>query len=240
MMTSDLDTGPRPADDPAAGRRRLGRTTLVGLLGVVAVVTLVVALRGGAPDPGTEATSPQQLADAMAGVAPDGIAPLDERLAPDTSGPLPPVTLGPFADGPARPLEDYAGTPLVVNFWASWCGPCVDEMPVFDSVADRAGSRVAILGVNRDDRAQAAQELVAELGVDYDLATDADDSLFRAVRGFGMPTTLFVDADGVIRHRHTGALDGRELVELLDRVLGVEVTGGDAPPNGAQAGGVDE
>ena len=217
MDVEPSDTRDRPRAGAPGGRLPgVLISVLLAVLVVVAVLTPAV-LREDAAD---EVTSPQELVDVMADARPDA---LSERVDPDREEPLPPEKLEAFADGPARSLAAYEGTPLVVNFWASWCGPCVAEMTAFDRVAAAAEGEIAFLGVNRDDREEAARQLAGELGISYDLATDEDDSLFTAVGGFAMPTTLLVDAGGTIRHRHTGELDAQELTTLLRDELGVDV-----------------
>jgi cytochrome c biogenesis protein CcmG, thiol:disulfide interchange protein DsbE len=103
-------------------------------------------------------------------------------------------------------MADFQGTPVVVNFWASWCPPCVAEMPDLETVHQEFADEVAFLGINTQDSPDAAAELVEQTGVTYDLARDPDGALFRAFRGIGMPTTLFVSAEGEIVERHTGIL----------------------------------
>jgi cytochrome c biogenesis protein CcmG, thiol:disulfide interchange protein DsbE len=110
-----------------------------------------------------------------------------------------------------------------VNFWASWCAPCVKEMPDFQRFSEELGDRVPLLGVNVQDAPSNAQAFVDELGITYDLATDPRGELYTDVRGFGMPTTLFVDAEGTIVYRHTGPLDTAQLRALVGEHLGVEV-----------------
>lgn len=139
------------------------------------------------------------------------------------STPLPALTLSAFGEGRPVAFGDYRGTPLLVNFWATWCPPCVEEMQILQRVAGQADGRVAFLGVNVQDDTQKATAFIRELGVTYDQASDPAAELFTEVRGFGMPTTLLVDASGTIRYRHTGILDDRQLRRLLAVHLGVEL-----------------
>ena len=211
-----------PPDDGATDgtRRRLIATVGVGMVILLGVVVPVAVMSAGDQP---ETVSPQELVDRMAqgGAGDDEPRTLADRPAPDDRAPLPAVELAGFDGGPARSTTDYRGAPLVVNFWASWCDPCVDEMPDLDALADRAGGQLNVLGVNRADAAAAAAELAERLDVSYDLAVDADDTLFAAVDGFGMPTTLFVDADGTIVHRRTGAMTAEEFRAALAEYLGL-------------------
>lgn len=123
-------------------------------------------------------------------------------------------------EGPVE-IADYRGTPVLVNFWATWCPPCVDEMPAVQAVHEDVGQRVAFLGVNVRDAPANAEALAKELGISYDLAVDAEGDYYREVGARGMPTTLLVAPDGRIVARHTGPLTARRLRELLGEKLGV-------------------
>ena len=110
---------------------------------------------------------------------------------------------------------------MVVNFWATWCAPCVKEMPAFQEVAADLRDQVTFLGVDVEDSPPNAEPFIERLGIDYPLAIDPQREFARSVNIFGMPTTLFVDADGIVRYRYTGPLEGDQLRELLAEHLGV-------------------
>lgn len=184
-----------------------------------AVAALAVVLLGGGG---------AYLATRGGGVAPTAggacVAPAAGEGAPAPDQ-LPDCPLEPFGDGPAVALAEYRGSPLVVNFWATWCGPCVAEMPDLQAVHEAAGDELAFLGVDTMDSFRNAEPFVEELGITYDLAVDTRGTLHRAIGGFGMPTTLLVDPDGRIRYRHTGPLDAEGLGALLAEHLDVTVSG---------------
>lgn len=114
----------------------------------------------------------------------------------------------------------WRGKPTVVNFWATWCPPCVEEMPAFESAHQQLGDRVRFIGVDVEDpNVEAALSLAEETGVTYPLVRDPDRSYFQAVRGRGMPLTVFVDGDGTIQYRHNGPLSEARLLELVDEHL---------------------
>ncbi|MGH8902140.1 MAG: TlpA family protein disulfide reductase [Egibacteraceae bacterium] len=148
---------------------------------------------------------------------------LSERLPATSRGPLPEVTLTGFAGRPDVALTSYRGRPLVVNLWATWCAPCVEEMPAFQQVAAAARGKVTFLGVNVADDPDAAMAFVAKLGITYDLAADPRQDFFHRIAAYGMPTTLLVDPQGTIVYRRTGPLDAPELRGLLAEHLSVEV-----------------
>ena len=175
---------------------RLSRARLgLALVGVAVVgVTTVLAVaggRGGEAPPPRAATAGAHLLD---------------------------IELSTFDGAPVR-LDTFAGgQPLVVNFFASWCAPCVREMPDFEAVHRRRDD-VRFLGVSLQDTAAAASQLATQTGVTYDLAQDGAGELFRAVDGFSMPTTVFIDVDGTIVDVHGGELSQRDLESRIDRLV---------------------
>jgi cytochrome c biogenesis protein CcmG, thiol:disulfide interchange protein DsbE len=126
-------------------------------------------------------------------------------------------------DGRTVMLSDFAETPMVVNFWASWCPPCLAEMPDFEAVSQLAGDRVTFVGVNTQDGPERAADVVDQTGVTYDLVRDPDAVLFSAFGVFGMPATYYVDANGVIVGRHIGLLTRDALIADLREHLGIDV-----------------
>jgi cytochrome c biogenesis protein CcmG, thiol:disulfide interchange protein DsbE len=148
--------------------------------------------------------------------------------APDTVATAAGRSTLPAADLPLLGQDETVATtswrdrPTVINFWATWCAFCVEEMPDFQTVSSDLGDAVRFVGVDREDRVAEALELARRTGVTYLLVEDADGSFFRAVGARGMPTTLFVDADGIVLYAHAGPLTERRLRELVAEHLGVE------------------
>jgi thiol-disulfide isomerase/thioredoxin len=123
------------------------------------------------------------------------------------------------ADGSSTSLADYAGQPLVVNFFASWCPPCRAEMPELERVHSEVGDEVRFVGVSVDYDETTWKSLVAESGITFETVFEPRQDLLRAVGGKGMPTTILVSAEGRIVHVHTGALDDDALRRLIDERL---------------------
>jgi thiol-disulfide isomerase/thioredoxin len=123
-------------------------------------------------------------------------------------------------------LADLRGRPAVVNFWASWCPFCIAEMPAFERVHRRLGERVGFLGINQRDRRQPALALAKRTGVSYRLAFDPSGRSFDAFGGRGMPTTVFIRADGTVAEIFSGQLDEQALAHELRDWLGVTITAG--------------
>jgi thiol-disulfide isomerase/thioredoxin len=120
-------------------------------------------------------------------------------------------------------LASFRGTPVVLNFWASTCPPCVREMPALEEVHQAAGGDVAFVGVAVNDRVDAALELAADTGVTYALVADPSGELFTGAGATLLPTTLVLDADGDVVRRLSGEIDADELIDVLADETGVEV-----------------
>ena len=128
----------------------------------------------------------------------------------------------PTLDGAGRVRsQDLRGTPLVVNFWASWCGPCRREMPALVSAAKRFDGDVRFVGVNNEDNREDATEFAASAGATYPSGFDPQGEVARRIGLRGMPTTLFVDANGRILEQRTGELTDATLAKTIDRLFGV-------------------
>ena len=123
-------------------------------------------------------------------------------------------------DGGTANFTQYAGTPLVINFFARTCPACVSEMPEFDEVfREQANGEVAFVGISTDPRLSDAEILVEETGVSYDLGWDPNAELFAHFGGFAMPTTVFVDATGVVRETWSGVLTAEDLTEKIAEIV---------------------
>jgi thiol-disulfide isomerase/thioredoxin len=128
-----------------------------------------------------------------------------------------------------RRLRALAGYPAVVNVWASWCGPCRFEFPIFQHAAARYGKRVAFLGVDKEDSSDPARTFLEEEPVPYpsyaDPSSDIADELGA---GRGLPDTAFYDRDGKLTYLKLGPYaDGAELRADIERyALGAEGEGG--------------
>ena len=119
-------------------------------------------------------------------------------------------------------LADFRGRPLLVNLFASWCAPCVSEMPMIERVKQDVGDQMAFLGIAVNDRLEDALELVEETGVTWNLARDPHGDITAALGPVGMPTTYLISADGEIVEQHTGELEEDELRDLLRDRLGID------------------
>lgn len=122
-------------------------------------------------------------------------------------------------DGGTVSLDDFRGEPLVVNLLASWCAPCLAEMPAFERVHRDLADEVRFLGVNLQDPMEDGRAIVERTGVTYDIARDPNGDLFAALGGTAMPTTVLVDPEGNVVEVFSGELSGDELAAKIDDAL---------------------
>jgi thiol-disulfide isomerase/thioredoxin len=120
-------------------------------------------------------------------------------------------------DGSPTSFAAYRGTPLVVNFYASTCGPCVQEMPALQRLHQQLGDRVRFLGLDVQETVATAQSFADAMKVTWDLGRDPDGSILSTKVGAkGMPSTLLIAPDGTIVQRWlNGAVDINELTKLI-------------------------
>ncbi len=124
-------------------------------------------------------------------------------------------------------LADLRGDVVLLNVWATWCGPCREEIPALQALYERhAGDGLEIVGVSVDGRNEAGnvQEFADEFGVTFRIWHDPEDRVGTRFRTVGVPTTFLLDRDGVIRWRHMGpvAEDDPTLNEALAAALAAE------------------
>ena len=128
----------------------------------------------------------------------------------------PDFTLANLQDGkPSISLASYRGKPVLVNFWATWCVPCKDEMPLLESAHDKWGSKVQFIGIDRQDYKPDALTFAQKTHVTYPLAADPNATLDGAYRLRGMPTSVFIDRNGRIVDQVTGPVTRSQLDDTL-------------------------
>ena len=127
------------------------------------------------------------------------------------------------ADGSEVHLSDYAGKPVVLNFWASWCGPCKSEMPDFDTAYQELGEEIQFLMINMTDGSretvETASAYVTEQGYSFPVFYDTDSDAALVYGAYSLPTTYFIDAEGYAVARGVGALSAEALQQGIDMIL---------------------
>jgi len=135
---------------------------------------------------------------------------------------LPPVILPCLGQGPAVDLAYVRGTPLVVNVWASWCPPCVEEMPLLANMAQAYGPEVRFLGIDLQDDESSALAMLEDFDITYPSVVDRDGIVRPSLGVSGPPVTFFVNADGVITGRWDGLIPNEEIFDgLMANYLGL-------------------
>ena len=126
-------------------------------------------------------------------------------------------------DGTETTLADLVaedGRPLVVNLWATWCTPCLQEMPDLQKVHETHGNLVRLIGLNVSDSPTRAEVRAKEIGVTYLLGRDPNGLFSEALGAVGLPVTAFVDTTSRVVQVHHGPMDFEALTSVLEKNLG--------------------
>lgn len=125
-------------------------------------------------------------------------------------------------DGGNLRLSEARGNIVIVNFWASWCGPCREELPAFEALyQDYADMGVTVYAVNVDDQSAKADKLLQDIAVSFPVLYDPEGDVSELYDVSAMPTTVMIDRDGVARLTHKGYKSGDEAryEQVLHRLL---------------------
>ena len=188
---------------------------IVGVLLLAAVLVVGLTRASGDDPPPADAPTTFDLEAArtqLAG-APAPLASLHEQSARLLGGGVPAFE---------KRLSQLKGTPVVINKWASWCGPCRAEFPAFQQVATERGSEIAFLGVNSGDSIQPARDFLAEYPIPFPSYLDPDEQIARRIKApANYPITVFLDARGKPAFIRQGPYDTARALEAdVDRYLG--------------------
>lgn len=123
-------------------------------------------------------------------------------------------------DGVDVSLATFRGKPLIINFFASWCDPCREEIPLLNDLARKAAAGYAVLGIAVEDRRAAVVRFAQDARLEFPIALDSSSAVKRAYRIFGPPATFFVDGEGTIRDAVIGPITA-ERIRLAMHRMGV-------------------
>ena len=121
-------------------------------------------------------------------------------------------------DGNEVHFADFVGKPIVLNFWAHWCGPCQMEMPEFNTAYERLGGEVTFLMVHEGAAVDDGKTKVTEGGYTFPVVFDADSSAGNMYGITAFPTTFFIDKDGNLQAYYMGAMDADLLQQGIDLI----------------------
>lgn len=195
-----------PAEDDVGSDRR----RLIGLIVGAVIAALIIALL------------------VVGLVARGGSTSIDDALVSGQRPPAPDITLPVLVSGPGLPpagqtasLASLKGTAVVLNLWASWCGPCRDEAPILQKAWERYRNRDAlVLGLDLQDLSENALAFLRQYGITYPSLRDGTDGSKRDLEATGVPETFIIDKQGRIALHITGQVtDLRQISVPLDQVL---------------------
>lgn len=146
---------------------------------------------------------------------------------PPKEGDLAPEFVLQTVDGTPRKLSNYRGKVVLVNLWATWCPPCIEELPVLDQlVADYEAKGLVVLGVAGDEDTQAVRDFLAKSPVKFEVLLDPNGAIGTQYGITGYPETFFVDRQGRLRDKiigpvpHEGRVPGVTLTKRIEEMLG--------------------
>jgi thiol-disulfide isomerase/thioredoxin len=203
-MSDDVLPSARP------GRSFLRRVAYPVLV-IVAIAAVIVWLERRDDDATSSSGQAYGIRDMNPALNPDGlrVAAEEGALAPDFELEVVPLDEGASA-GEAW-LSDYRGHPVVLNFWAKWCYPCRKEIPQFVAAYDKYRDEgLVIIGIDLQEGFDIIRPFAQEYGMDYPVLVDRDGEVGDEYRLLGLPTTFFIDANGVAQSIFRGPLEDRQ------------------------------
>ncbi len=161
------------------------------------------------------------------GLGGDETAPIERS---DQRTPAPDVSVPSLDGGAPVTLASRRGTPVVLNFWASWCEPCTREMPALVAFA-KANEGLDVVGIAVSDRPADSRRFAKQVGIPFDLGIDRDGDVALKFGATGLPVTVIIDAEGRVADTFFGEITRKQLDSLRDAARPLR------PSDGARAGG---
>ena len=120
-------------------------------------------------------------------------------------------------DGTVR-LSELQGKVILINFWATWCGPCTLEMPLFQRFLEAYPDDLVILAINVQDTLEDINSYIDELGITFDVLIDKGGKVHGQYLVRGFPTTIILNRDGIVQTQHIGIVTEEQLVRYLTKL----------------------
>lgn len=154
------------------------------------------------------------------GVSVTGSEVISSEPAPIPGHPAPDFELKNL-DGELVRLSDFKGKPVIVNFWATWCPPCRAEFPDFQKVSVEQADKLVIIGINHTtgDSPQFVPDFVAEFGITFPIVLDETGETVKAYKVVGLPTTVFIDSNGIVKEVFAGPINKAYIESKLTDLL---------------------
>lgn len=174
---------------------------MIKRIGSTVFIIIMLAACGTSPQPAAQIVAPGQAVIAQQSqLLDDGDAiPQAGEVAPDFRFTLP--------DGTTTKLNELRGKKVLINFWATWCGPCQEEMPDLQQAHEQAGDDLVIIGVNKAEDAAAVASFVKDVPVTFPLVLDPDSDIAYRYGARNLPMSFFVNTDGTINMVKLGIMD---------------------------------
>lgn len=183
-----------------------------GIIAAVVLATLFLAA-------GCSRHLAQQPPPPTAEAGPSAVEPGPPQPGTEIGDVAPNFTLS-TPQGDKLSLSELRGKAVFINFWASWCEPCKQELPDIQKIGENAGDKLVVLAVNVGEKPGDAQRFLTERRLQPGrILLDADRTVFRQYRVLGLPTSYFIDKDGIIRDKWFGVMRQNDMQVLVGRAL---------------------
>jgi len=173
------------------------------LLGIVAGIGIGLLIIGV-----LRTDDAQTISDGLDETGPDSL----QSLGVDAPAPNFELSL---LSGETVQLDDFQGQVVLLNFWATWCGPCRLEMPAFQERSETYSDELSVVAVNFDEPQADVQDFVDELGLTFEILLDPGAEIQRLYQVRGYPTSYFIDTEGIVRILHIGVMTDSQLDDYL-------------------------
>lgn len=214
------DAAPDPLSEPEVQERKPSKIAVVIAMAAVAIAILIVMLAPGAEDAAPPATAAKGNLTGSPNTAEEDAA--ADAKAAGKAAPLN-FTLKDM-NGVDVKLAAFKGKPIVLNFWATWCGPCRAEIPSLVELNTRYGQEgkdVVILGISVDDPVEKLKPYAAQMKMNYPVLVGAGRDDVQDAFGplWGIPVTVFIDRDGKIAKKHSGIASKEQFEQEIKALL---------------------